>query len=211
MSSSNNIIKTIQTMEELDAALKVLPDSPYHIVFNNAISSLTIGNRKIATQIPTILYTDDTTLVLAEGAQLSKEDFQRKLEEELGAGVVTFLKPSVEPTQNTNKKVHYVNSGKELVKELYDRVDWHDDICTYYPKMKGKLSIEHELESGERVSLGEKRFVGVVDFRDEILAMTFKADHRSVYQLLWEEGIYPEYNWDTDYQQVDEFTTQGVK
>ena len=211
MSSSNNIIKTIQTMEELDAALKVLPESAYHIVFNNAISTLRLGNKEIATQLPTILYTDNMTLVLPEDAQLSQEDFQRKLEEEIGAGVVTFLKPSVERTQKTDKEVQFINSGNELVKEVYDRIDWQDDLCTYYPKMKGKLSIEHELESGERVSLGEKRFVGVVDFRDKILALTFPVSHQSIYQLLWEEGVFPEYSWETDYPQVEEFTTQGVK
>ena len=200
--SSKNKIKIVQTMEDLNRALQEISETPYSIVLCNVLSKLKFGNREINIHFPTALYTEEETLLLPENALLSKEEFQERAER-AGAHVVGFLPHEEEKIDQPEKELQFVNNGRELIKEVNDRIDWEDCFCNYHPKMKGKLSLYHVTEDGEKMNIGETKINGVIDFDDKVLALTFPANYRAVYQVLWEEGAFAEQDWETDYPFVE--------
>ena len=185
-------INTVENREELDRLVSNLPEGTSSAVLKNIKAKIKIGNTEVSAPITSAFVTEDSIVLLKKG-QMSQEEFEKALEKKGNMNAIAFLPLEEESTRS--KDIALVSTMKALREELLKRVEVNDDICTFYPKMKGYIDLYYLTEEGKREKLGREKLQGVLDFGEKMLIFTKPVPYKNLAGVLWEEGIYMGLDW----------------
>jgi hypothetical protein len=185
-------INTIETKDELDRLVSNLPEGTASAVLKNIKAKIKMGTTELSAPITSAFVTEEAIVLLKEG-KMSQEEFQKELEKKGNRNAISFLPLEEESTRS--KDIALVSTMKALREELLKRVEVNDDICTFYPKMKGYIDLYYLTEEGKREKLGREKLQGVLDFEEKMLIFTKPIPYKNLARVLWEEEIYMGLDW----------------
>lgn len=185
-------INTIETKDELDRLVSNLPEGTASAVLKNIKAKIKMGTTELSAPITSAFVTEEAIVLLKEG-KMSQEEFQKELEKKGNMNAIAFL--PLEDDRIKSKDIALVSTMKALREELLKRVEVNDDICTFYPKMKGYIDLYYLTEEGKREKLGREKLQGVLDFEEKMLIFTKPIPYKNLARVLWEEEIYMGLDW----------------
>ena len=185
-------INTIETKDELDRLVSNLPEGTASAVLKNIKAKIKMGTTELSAPITSAFVTEEAIVLLKEG-KMSQEEFQKELEKKGNRNAISFL--PLEDDRIKSKDIALVSTMKALREELLKRVEVNDDICTFYPKMKGYIDLYYLTEEGKRERLGREKLQGVLDFEEKMLIFTKPIPYKNLARVLWEEEIYMGLDW----------------
>ena len=198
MSSTKRNYKIIYSKNELNDCITSIPSDSNNVMFHNVLSKMKVGNREMGTHFNTVFMNEDTTLLLPADGSVTEEEFRKELLQEIPFHEVSFLRINDEESDR-EKKIRCVHSIDELSELLWIQSDSGDDVCTYYPKMRGILDLYYVLDDDSKELLERTRFNGVIDFENQVLLLPKEMPYDSVIDSLWYGNISTCIDWSLEY------------
>ena len=163
-------------------ALENVESSPKNILFQNCLSYLRLGSRKIDIQFDTIFYceeADKLILIMQDGA-VSKEELKHILAtRKIEYNEVSFLNYEKDKT-NPPRELWFARDPYVLKDALKDSRRQGIETADYYPDVKGRLEFRYPLSDRGLDAFDYQGIKGVVILEDKIVILLSNGQQRNV-------------------------------
>ena len=160
-----------------------------NILVENCQGTVRLGNRTINRDFGTVLYSEDKDLMalfMRQGRPTAKE-LERML---------------------LDRKICFVTNKRSLIEEIKESRDKGFDICTYYPRLLGRINLKQITDDDEEELFDSKPIKAVLDFPDKMVCVVSSGQEPSLYtkpvlNILKALDVYAILDWSKDYPEPE--------
>lgn len=213
MELTNYTIAAIQNNPvRLEEVLGTIQDSEMNILVENCQGTVRLGNRTINRDFGTVLYSEDKDLMalfMRQGRPTAKELERMLLDRKIPFHEVSLLRNVGNPVDELgDKEICFVTNKRSLIEEIKESRDKGFDICTYYPRLLGRINLKQITDDDEEELFDSKPIKAVLDFPDKMVCVVSSGQEPSLYtkpvlNILKALDVYAILDWSKDYPEPE--------
>ena len=183
MTNSNYDIWAIQhNPEEVYTALDGLEETQENTLYNNCISYLRVGDRKLYVQFDTAFYNEEKErlILLMKDGLLTRDQFVEILNRKgIPFNEVTFMQ--MDPlTQDELKEIWFAKDRDVLTDAIQDSKRKGIDVCQYFPDLGGRFELRYPVGEDQLVMLDRQGIRGAMVLEDKIIVLMSNSREENV-------------------------------
>lgn len=158
--------------EEINIVLQNIKNSNTNILFNNCMSRIKLGSRRLKIAFDTVFYSEesDILILLMKNGPLSSTDFKLLLDNKgIIYNEVNFYPLDLRKRNNTEKTIWFAREKYVLEDAIKDSKEKKIDSCRYYPYLSGNMDFSYFIDRTHMKSFDSQHIRGVVELDDKIV------------------------------------------
>ena len=186
MEKSNLDIWAIEKdKDEIFLALENIKDSDTNILFNNCMTRVKLGSKRLKIAFDTVFYSEDsdTLILLMKNGPLSVDEFKTILDnKDISYNEVCFYPLDLRKRSTSEKEIWFAREKYVLEDALKDSLEKGIASCRYYPTLTGNMDFSYFISRTRMKSFDSQHIKGVIEFEDKIVLFISNGYSKNITQ-----------------------------